>query len=130
MDNKIKAIEIVTEERPKAIETKKKPFLPSAKMLKSIELQLELKRHTLDEIAKECNISRMTLHRWRRDPDYQDLYIKRSWEVLREFTPTVNKALQIAILKHDVQAIKLFYQLTENIQEELRVTFGWGDDKK
>ncbi len=117
-------------EEPKAIETKKKPFLPTAAMLKSIELQLELKKHTLEEVARECGISKMTLFRWRKDLDYQNLYLKRSWEVLKEFTPIANKSLMIAILKQDVAALKLFYTLTENIQEELRVTFGWGDDKK
>lgn len=117
-------------EELKAIETKKKPFLPTAAMLKSIELQLELKKHTLEEVARECGISKMTLFRWRKDPDYQNLYLKRSWEVLKEFTPIANKSLMIAILKQDVAALKLFYTLTENIQEELRVTFGWGDDKK
>ncbi len=117
-------------EESKAIETKKKPFLPSAAMLKSIELQLELKKHTLEEVARECGISKMTLFRWRKDLDYQNLYLKRSWEVLKEFTPIANKSLMIAILKQDVAALKLFYTLTENIQEELRVTFGWGDDKK
>lgn len=133
---KIKSKEIETKpypynrEEPKAIETKKKPFLPTARQLKSIELQLELKRRTLEDIAKECGISRMTLHRWRRDSDYQDFYMKRSWEVLREFTPTANKALENAIIKGDVSALKLFYQLTENIQEEINVTFAWGDDKR
>ena len=94
-------------------------------MLKSIELQLELKRKTLKDIAEECGITRMTLHRWRRNPEYQNLYMKRSWEVLREFTPMANKALQIAIIRGDVSALKLFYQLTENIREELNVTYSW-----
>lgn len=99
-------------------------------MLKTIELQLELKRHTLEEIAEICNIHRTTLHKWRRNPDYQDLYMKRSWEVLREFTPEANKALERAIKKGDVNALKLFYQLTENIREEVNVTFAWGSDDK
>ena len=130
--NATKAIEIVKEERKelKAITTKKKPFLPTAAMLKSIELQLELKKHTLEDIAKECGISKMTLYRFRRDPDYQDLYLKRSWEVLREFTPIAHKPLRLAILKQDVQALKLFYTLTESIREEINVTFAWGSDDK
>ena len=56
--------------------------------------------------------------------------MNRSWEVLREFTPVVNKALQLAILKGDVQAIKLYYQLTENIREAMEVTFVFGGEKK
>ena len=117
-------------EEPKAIKTDKKPFLPSARMLKTIEMQLELKRRTLEDIAIECGVTRMTLYRWQRNSDYQDLYLKRSWEVLRAFTPIANKSLQIAILKQDVQALKLFYQLTENIRESMEITFSFGGDKR
>ena len=108
----------------------KKPFQPSRAMLKSIEMKLELKRHTKEQICQACGITRQTLWRWERDPDYLDLYMKRSWEVLRQFQPTVNKALQIAILKGDTQAIKLYYQLTENIREAMEVTFVFGGDKR
>lgn len=108
----------------------RKPFMPTRAMLKSIEMKLELKRYTKEEIAEACGITRMTLHRWERNPDYIDLYMKRSWEVLREFTPTVNKALQVAIIKGDVQAIKLYYQLTENIREAMEVIFVFGGEKK
>lgn len=117
-------------EENKAIENKKKPFLPTVRMLKSIALKLELKYRTKEEICKDCGITKMTLYRWERTPGYQNIYMKRSWEVLREFTPEVNKSLMKAIRKNDVQAIKLFYQLTENIREEINVTFGWGDDKR
>jgi transcriptional regulator with XRE-family HTH domain len=119
----------VKPEEAKAIETTKKPFLPTRAMLKTIEMKLELKRYTKEQIAEACGITRMTLHRWERNPDYQDLYMKRSWEVLRQFQPTVNKALQIAILKQDVQAIKLYYQLTENIREAMDITFTFGGNK-
>ena len=114
---------------PKAITTSKKPFLPSARMLKTIEMQLELKRLTKAEICEACGITRQSLYRWERNPDYQDLYLKRSWEVLRQFTPTANKALEIAILKGDTQAMKLFYQLTENIRESMEIHFTFGGEK-
>jgi len=112
-------------EEPKAIETKK-PFLPTRAMLKTIEMKLDLKRYTKEQICEDCGITRQTLYRWERNPDYQNLYMERSREVLRQFEPTVNKALQIAIMRGDVQAIKLFYQLFENIREETTVTFVFG----
>lgn len=122
-------IEEVKEE-PKAIETSKKPFLPTGAMLKSMEMKLDLQKHTREEIAKACGIKRMTLFRWERNPNYQDLYMKRSWEVLRQFTPETNKSLQRAILRGDTQAMKIFYQLTENIREamEIKFTFGGKDE--
>jgi len=85
-----------------------------------------LNRYTKEQICKSCGITRQTLYRWERNPDYQNLYMERSREVLRQFEPTVNKALQIAIMRGDVQAIKLFYQLFENIREETTVTFVFG----
>jgi DNA-binding XRE family transcriptional regulator len=118
----------VEPEEPKAITTKK-PFLPTRAMLKSIEMRLELKHYTKEQIAEACGITRMTLHRWERNPDYQDLYMKRSWEVLRQFQPMVNKALQIAILKQDIRAIELYYKLTENIRESMEITFKFAGDK-
>lgn len=130
MENEIEIYPIEKTEEPKAIATTKKPFLPSRAMLKTIEMKLELKRYTKPEICEACKISRQTLYRWERNPDYLDIYGKRSWEVLRAFTPTVNKALQLAVLKGDVQAIKLFYQLTENIREAMEVTFVFGGEGK
>ena len=47
-------------EEPKAIETKK-PFLPTRAMLKTIEMKLELKRYTKEDICKACGITRQTL---------------------------------------------------------------------
>jgi len=131
-DLKKKEEEIIDVEpvETKAIKTTKKPFLPTRAMLKSIELKLDLRRYTKEEICKFCGIRRMTLYRWERNPDYLDLYMKRSWEVLRAYTPEVNKALQRAINKGDVQAMKMFYQLTENIREAMEVTFIFGGEKK
>lgn len=133
MKNEIEVKPYPTEEikeEIKAIKTNKKPFLPTRAMLKSIELKLDLRRYTKEEICKSCGIRRMTLYRWERNPDYLDLYMKRSWEVLRAYTPEVNKALQRAINKGDVQAMKMFYQLTENIREAMEITFSFGGDKR
>lgn len=114
----------VVETEPKPV---KKPWQPSRAMLKSIQMKLELKRYTKEQICEACRISRQTLWRWERDPNYVNFYLERSREVLREFEPTVNKALQIAIIKGDTQAIKLYYQLIERVKEIGNVTFQFGD---
>ncbi len=81
--------------------------------------------HTWEEIRAECGVSRATLSRWRKQPEFRNEVTKRSRLLVREHLPTAYQALILKVAKGDIPALKLFFELTGEIQEaKLRELFG------
>jgi len=121
----------VEPEEPKAIETEKDTWVPTPKQRYSMELYLDwTKKLTLKDIALKTGVKRMTLYRWRRNPNYINYLQKLSNKMLQEAIPIAEKALVREVNKGDVQAIKLFFEYVGRFREEMDIHFSWGDDKK
>jgi len=87
-----------------------------------IDLQLT---STWEEIRAECGVSRATLSRWRKQPEFRNEITKRSRLLVREHLPTAYQALILKVAKGDIPALKLFFELTGEMQEaKLRELFG------
>lgn len=81
--------------------------------------------HTWEEIRAECGVSRATLSRWRKQPEFRNEVTKRSRLLVREHLPTAYQALILKVAKGDIPALKLFFELTGEMQEaKLRELFG------
>lgn len=80
---------------------------------------------TWEEIRAECGVSRATLSRWRKQPEFRNEVTKRSRLLVREHLPTAYQALILKVAKGDIPALKLFFELTGEMQEaKLRELFG------
>ena len=131
MTNKM-TIEDLEKKEIKAIETKPE-FTPTARQLKTMGLFLDWsKRWKLEDIAKECKISRQCYFRWRRNPDYIAYLQKLSTEKLKEFNPIAERSLMRLVDKGDINAIKLYFEIIGRYKEAVDVTFTFGrsDDKR
>lgn len=95
---------------------------------KALELILKGERDT--KIANRLGISRMTLHRWRRDDVYfiealaerRSMMLEQATEGLMELTEMAIEAIRRALtegdLKTQLQAAKLVLQMAEKAKEE------------
>lgn len=78
-----------------------------------------------EEIRAKVGVSRVTFYRWRRQPEFKNEVTKRSRLLVREHLPTAYQALILKVAKGDIPALKLFFELTGEMQEaKLRELFG------
>ena len=81
--------------------------------------------HNWEQLRERIGCSRATLSRWRKQPAFRNEIIKRSRLVVREHLPTAYAALIAKVAKGDIPALKLFFELTGEMQEaKLRELFG------
>lgn len=62
-----------------------------------------------DKIAKELNVSRNTLYKWRQEQDFQAEVIKRSQEWMGDDFPVIVAAHIVKCKSGDMVAIKEYY---------------------
>ena len=81
--------------------------------------------HNWTQLRERIGCSQATLSRWRKQPEFRNEIIKRSRLVVREHLPTAYAALIAKVAKGDIPALKLFFELTGELQEaKLRELFG------
>lgn len=83
---------------------------------KAIEL-LALGTHTYKEIAEECNITQVTLRRWRKDPEFAKAVLEQSRQLLKDKLPAIYNVLSDNALSGSHQHIKLIIDHIEKLEE-------------
>ncbi|TPG73322.1 hypothetical protein EEL31_02850 [Brevibacillus laterosporus] len=70
-----------------------------------------VRRKTITEIAKECNVSERTIYNWKNDSAFEKELIAQMRRNVRDMIPAVNKLIfDTAIKEGNTAAAKLLYQ--------------------
>ncbi len=83
------------------------------------------------DVAKECNVTEVTLRRWRKDPDFADKVLSRSRDLLKENLPDIYSVLFEEAKQGSHQHIKLVLDHLEFLEElranveSAQITFTW-----
>jgi len=83
---------------------------------KAVEM-LSLGVHTYKEIAAECNITQVTLRRWRKDPEFAKAVLEESRNKLKDKLPSIYNVLSDNALSGSHQHIKLILDHIEKLEE-------------
>lgn len=86
------------------------------KKLKAIEM-LALGVYSYTEIAEECNITQVTLRRWRKDPEFSKAVLEESRRLLKDKLPGIYNVLTDNALSGSHQHIKLLLDHLDRLEE-------------
>lgn len=102
----------------------------SPRKQKAVDM-LALGVHTYTEVAAECNVTQVTLRRWRAQPDFAEAVLEASRQLLKDRLPSIYNVLSDNAMTGSHQHIKLvlehLHKLEElrQVAEEGSVTFTW-----
>jgi|GEM_PF-3128895 len=89
------------------------------KQLKAIELLAQPGEKTLDDIARELDIDKTTLWRWRRVEAFQKAVTDLAYSCLKDELPKVYKALADKAINGNVKAMELLLKYAGNFVEKV-----------
>lgn len=89
------------------------------KQLKAIELLAQPGEKTLDDIARELDIDKTTLWRWRRVEAFQKAVTDLAYSCLKDELPKVYKALADKAINGNVKAMELLLKYAGNFIEKV-----------
>jgi len=89
------------------------------KQLKAIELLAQPGEKTLDDIAQELDIDKVTLWRWRRVEAFQKAVTDLAYSCLKDQLPKVYKALADKAINGNVKAMELLLKYAGNFVEKV-----------
>lgn len=89
------------------------------KQLKAIELLAQPGKKTLDDIARELDIDKTTLWRWRRVEAFQKAVTDLAYSCLKDELPKVYKALADKAINGNVKAMELLLKYAGNFIEKV-----------
>ena len=89
-----------------------------------------------NQISEELNISRATLHRWQKNPQFMEAVIEEARTTLKSFLPNIYTKLTSSALAGDFQFVKLMIEHIEKLEEMKNkqslssITFTWDPNSK
>jgi hypothetical protein len=89
------------------------------KQLKAIELLAQPGEKTLDDIARELDIDKTTLWRWRRVEAFQKAVTDLAYSCLKDELPKVYKALADKAINGNVKAMELLLKYAGDFVEKV-----------
>ncbi|WP_179924524.1 phBC6A51 family helix-turn-helix protein [Priestia megaterium] len=107
--------------------------------LKAINLMVESEfasadKKTLEEIAEECGVSRITLYQWRKNPVFNQLLKAYSSQHLSSYRALADAQL-LKLIKGtsangipSIKSLELFYKLQQDLNGDKTVTLVSGDN--
>jgi len=101
----------------------------SAKQIKAIEL-FAAGTHNCTQVAEEVKVTRVTISKWRRNPQFSEAICTRAKELLKGYLPEIYKVTKDHALRGNHNHIKLILDHLGNIEKTSKrqgssISFTW-----